>query len=993
MNRITTRLVGLAASIGIAGFAVGTPFVLVAVGAVPSASTFAWSSLNRPDDGTFALSVIGIVAWAAWLTLTGLLGLEVVARARGVAAVRVSGLTIPQRLAARTVAAASLLFLAVPVAGPAVAMQQPSITADLLRDENPAQPSSPPTAHAEEANSAPESNTQASRTATQPYVVRRGDSLWKIAEQALGDGRRYVDLVALNADVLHGRPDFIEPGLVLNVPDDGRGQPERYVVQPGDTLSKIAEAKLGAAERFPEIVEASRDTIQPDGHHLEDPDLIVPGWNLTMPTPDATPSHTPPPSISEDPASAEAEHDLTPPWALPGLIGAGAMLAGNLLLALRRAQRTQRRFRTPGHRIDPPPAELLNAEKTVHVSGTQTAPSLERLDAVLRTLAAPNLATPDLAWAALNDEEVSLKLHGPAVLPPPWAGEGRSWTAPLDADIEPMPDVLPPYPLLVAVGQDHEGRLCFVNLEPLACQTVAGPPEQVDAFARYVAAELTLSPWSLLTEVTAIGIAEELTAIDPLRFQYQPASDTESFRRLAGRFDPTARLPGFDPDRYRAFIVAERADQTALRKLVDTVTADPGRTGTAVLSLNQPVREGEPGFVLDDAGVLRIPALGLSLRAAGLTAPEATACASIIEVARDANVTPMPGGESGNDQFESLLDAAGAIRPEFTEPRNAGPAGAESLLPEESALYVARAATTEDDIATLAALPHTEVREKLEAADPRLDEDLRDWFSEAPALPHLKLLGPVSARTRGSASAVARRKPYYIEVLAFLALHPRGSTADEVGAALSISASRTRTDLGVIRSWLGENPRTGQLHLPDARASRAAALHGVPTYQVEDVLCDLDLFRRLRARAQARGENGIDDLQAALRLVSGEPFTHLRPAGWTWLLEGERLDHVMACAVIDVAHIVTTHALACGDLGLAQFAAEVGYAAGPDDDISRLDLVQVAAAGGNTELAERLLQDDILNRTDDAYGPTDLPPRTRQIVRQRNWDRAGRGSG
>lgn len=41
-----------------------------------------------------------------------------------------------------------------------------------------------------------------------------------------------------------------------------------------------------------------------------------------------------------------------------------------------------------------------------------------------------------------------------------------------------------------------------------------------------------------------------------------------------------------------------------------------------------------------------------------------------------------------------------------------------------------------------------------------------------------------------------------------------------------------------------------------------------------------------------------------------------------WLLDGERLDHIMTCAIVDTAHIVTTHALAVGDLGLARFAAE-----------------------------------------------------------------------
>ena len=103
--------------------------------------------------------------------------------------------------------------------------------------------------------------------------------------------------------MLDDRPDFIVSGSVLSIPQtidlSGPEHDETYVVEPGDTLSEIAEAELGDPMRYPEIYEASRDTVQSNGHKLSDPDLIRPGWRLTIPgseRPDRPRSNTPTPS-------------------------------------------------------------------------------------------------------------------------------------------------------------------------------------------------------------------------------------------------------------------------------------------------------------------------------------------------------------------------------------------------------------------------------------------------------------------------------------------------------------------------------------------------------------------------------------------------------------------------------------------------------------------------------------------------------------------------
>ena len=49
------------------------------------------------------------------------------------------------------------------------------------------------------------------------YVVKEGDSLWKIAASQLGDGNRYKDIVKLNSDILSTEDD-IAVGMQLKMP-------------------------------------------------------------------------------------------------------------------------------------------------------------------------------------------------------------------------------------------------------------------------------------------------------------------------------------------------------------------------------------------------------------------------------------------------------------------------------------------------------------------------------------------------------------------------------------------------------------------------------------------------------------------------------------------------------------------------------------------------------------------------------------------------------
>ncbi|MCR1785880.1 LysM peptidoglycan-binding domain-containing protein [Nocardioides carbamazepini] len=1052
-------------------FVLGTPALLLAIEAGPSATAFGWSTLTSRDDGTLALAVIGTVAWVAWGIFSASIILELVARVRGVRAPHLPGLAVPQMASARLVGAASLLFIALPtLSAVTAAVNTPRADAAPAPVHVPATrpmnsptpavaPSSPPTATSTPA-SAGVSTAIGAATAhvdetsgTEAYTVRRGDSLWKIAKERLGDGTRYVELVDLNRGVLNGRPDFLTPGTVLRVPsvnqtDDSRGErpsedlggdlgrdlgETTYVVQPGDTLSEIANKTVGDATAYPRLYRASIGTPQPDGAHLTDPDLIRPGWHITIPANDPTeregspaspdpeqelgpppspgdarPGFPPPPppttaAEAEPTRSSDAvvsQHDddrQTPGWLLPGLTAGGAGLAGALLIALRQHRRTQQRYRRPGRILQAPPTELRATEKSIHASGSLTAPRIEDMDRALRALSATHPSV-GIKTARLSDTLLSLELDEADHLPSPWQGANTTWTLDLRDQLAPEADddadIAAPCPLLVSIGQTSDGSLVFVNLERLRVVTLTGDRQLSEALGRHIAAELSLNPWSRLVEIDTLGIGAELVEIDPLRMRHHADGDTAFLEQIGT--DLESEDPHLEPDRFRAVVAsAELADPGIHDKVATIVTSHPRRPGATIITIGgQP--SAHSAVVHLSQGRLRIETVGLDLIAAGLTSEEAAACAALVDITRDyptnIDIPASPAEANGSrvdpnitvSRDTTATDAAGALAAALTQPRPVGPAGEGSLLPLDAAGYEHSAATTADDIDRLAPLATDDAANAIRESDPTLDDDLARWEAPVVLVPQLTLLGPANARTAGDAKQVARRKPYYVEMLAYLALHPQGASAAEVADAFGIRVERARTDLSVLRHWLGNDPTTGQPHLPSARSRKAPGEPGGAKYALQGVLTDFDLFRRLRARGQSRGAHGIDDLVQALRLVAGEPFSQLRAEGWTWLLDGDRLDHIATCAVVDVAHIVTTHALAIEDLELARFSAETSHHAAPYDETGRLDLITVAAATGHTAAAERQITNGILLRTDDHLGPVELPERSAALLRSRS---------
>ncbi len=606
-----------------------------------------------------------------------------------------------------------------------------------------------------------------------------------------------------------------------------------------------------------------------------------------------------------------------------------------------------------------------------------------------------------------------------------------------------------PFPTLVSVGYTTGGEHWMLDLERIAAMSLAGDQERCLNLMRFLAAELAHNSWSEMLRVTIVGFGEELVGVNPNRLTYTEdvngAIATLNRHRQtvteamtdAGVDVLTGRLRDVLGDSWAPnvlliapHLLANNAAGSALNsdgmsglaELLGAMKAQPSRASIALVLTADPDADQHADatrwqLTVDSGGILRIPALGLELIAQQIPACDAAGLSQMLALAAAGDDQSVPAAR-GQQPWDEFADACGGLivppAPTQSEPAEPGGQGGlggqsgpghvpglhladstawvgNSVLPLSPQTYLEQTATTERDLLALAPQVDCGLREQVTRADPDLDADLAAWADTICPRPRLTLLGPVQVRAAGQLPARSPQLAFHTEVVAYLATRPAGVLSDRYARAIwpsepdVVGKTKVRESVSTVRVWLGEDPATRQPYLPSGSFEAGRA-----RYRINQLLCDAELFRRLRLRGVARGPEGIGDLQSALALVTGEPFADLptprkgSPGGYSWLADANsRLDHEYAAMIVDVAHIVATHHLAAGEPAAAAAAAQVALRAGSYEDVPLLDLVAACDAQDQRAEADAYVKKILANH--DADVEEDLPPRTAQVLFRRQW--------
>jgi hypothetical protein len=942
-------LAGLAAIVVLLVLLIGPPVALITVFGLPIPHTLpAASLLTHRLQATAVLKACSVVVWLAWLQLVWCVVAEVTAAARNVGMPR----RVPlaggmQAIVHRLVTTALLVSTATTVApalAPAAAMAATPPAAAALAPAGSAVPGSiiagqslpasllvPPAANGGSHRPGPSdvsleyrpgepapggNGTQARQAApdgergagwahrtekiyvVQPPAGRFHESLWEIAENHLGDGRRYREIFELNKD--RPQPDgsmltiasLIRPGWVLRMPHDAYG--------PG-----IEEVKASPPARH-----SGRPHERPPSAQRS------PAKHAAPPAPPAPPTSSPAarapapssPAASAAPAAAapaqRASPDHTAPARAPRSPGyplelaAAGLLAAGALAALEHRRRRQARRRPPGRRVVTASPDAAQAEVALRLGEDEA--SARMLDTGLRylgrALRRPGRTPPTVFAVHVGEDNLDLWVTPPDHdVPGPWyaVGDGQVWRLPL-ADVprlDPGQPGLGPalYPGLVTIGTDTTGRV-LVDLEAArGLIAVTGPDELVAEALAAMAAELATSRWADAMRLTLVGTGEDIEVLEPGRV------------RVVGSVAEALPLVEAHATSVRNALAAS-----------DARSVLAGRAGGLIpeawiphylVTLSPPTEQ--------EARRLSTLARSGHLAAGYLVAGEVPGAAWTWEVTPDGRLLAPELG----------LDVTA------------------QLIPHEQQAAVAGLFDAADDV------------EGAVISAPPLDAAPASYLApDATAPAEVTLLGPVCVRALGDIEA--SMVPLATEIVVYLAAHPGGAYPNILARAIwpqGVADEVRDGVLAAVASWLGTDG-IGRPHLAADASGRLRLGSGVKV--------DWHVFLTLvaqagRAAGAAGGKSGHAQEEAklaqALHLVTGPFLAGIGPAGYAWI-GTDGLEYEVSARVADAAHRLCELRLAAGDPRGAMDTVRTGLRIAPDDELLWRDLLTAAHGTGQENL-------------------------------------------
>lgn len=670
------------------------------------------------------------------------------------------------------------------------------------------------------------------------YEVRAHDTLWDIADIHLGDPLRWREIWRLNAGrVMQGGRTFDDPNLI----------------QPGWvlTLHGPAEprAEINTRRSIPEPPVVGHDPIE----HAPVPAPVSPV------VPDDPAPNTPSRSADVEPVTSPTGSATTPVGGglennnsdstLPVGLGLGAAATGVLaILARRRRQRS--RQRPVGQRVPFPTDDLLAAE-----SALRSRANRDRTDQVtgaLRLAAALGVQGGEPVLSRVIDTEagIVLRFSEHVQLPEPFVEHELGWLLPGGNSSASFgaEDRADPAPALCAIGNDDNG-LHYLNLESLGAVAIAGEKDAIDEVAGRMMLSLTATPWC---ELVAFCV------VDPTLAMYDVVG-------AAKVIDVATELP-----RLNALAQSSRdATPESSSLAIDRWKAAEPTDGVTVI------------LVPHD-----LPELDALLPLA--TDPRSPICLVVIG--------PHPGLPT--------LDASSGelVLPDQTR-LVPDPMPREHLALVRSVIDLADRSFVDQAVE-----PYASVREKAPADD-------------SPSELLVRVLGPFEVE-----GPIEKLTPQQRDIVLYLSLHRRGVSLSELATALwpeSLRSEKTlRNRMHELRRALGGRVSLG------------------PGWKFDDsVTTDWALF-------QSWAQGSLEDQQKALSIVRGQPLKDVK-GDWASL---EGFEAEMEARVVDLALDVSEKLLADGDPEAATQAARAGLRSSPWEE--RLYILAMRAAADRGAIAE-----------------------------------------